>query len=46
MSPSPSWYEPADVIDVDSDPEPDPAESLVIVAGVVWWTLAEDDDLI
>ena len=42
-SPPPSWYEPADVLEIDDD-MPEPAEPLVISHGVVTWTLIDSDD--
>ena len=43
FSPPPEWYEPADLIDVDDEPAPEPAEVLHLVAGAGCWSLRDDD---
>jgi hypothetical protein len=46
ISPSPEWYEPADILDDDDFdplPAPEPAEVFHIAAGAVSWTRQDDD---
>ena len=37
-SPPASWYEPADVLDDDHEPEPIDTEVLTVAGGVIWWS--------
>ena len=44
-SPSPSWYEPPDLEDVEHDDVAESDEVLAIGAGTVsWYVLIDDDD--
>jgi hypothetical protein len=43
FSPPPSWYEPPDLIEVEDEPAPEPAEVLHVAAGAVSWTRPDDD---
>ena len=38
MSPSPAWYEPADLIEVEPEDVAPPFEDLSVRDGAVWWS--------